>query len=147
MEVGLNLLLTEVLMTKRIKKMIVYKYYYNNGFKVDEMEYREHKKTIFYVGGVEQIDELLLERVNYSTNFPIHLNFKHFNLLQTDCTDDCCMYSLKNDEETLDRFKELYKGLVKYNISHLTAFEEDAHKRLDKWISIEMEMRHQDDKR
>lgn len=122
---------------------MVYKYYFNNGFKVDEFEYKVKEKTITYRLDGECVDKLILEQIKTSSDFPKQLDAKYFDHLQgTYYSDNCYMYSLRNDEETLNKFKKFYEGQVQYNIGHLTALEEDAHKQLEKWRKIELEMKH-----
>ena len=123
--------------------MMVYKYYFDNGFKVDECEYKVKEKTITYRLDGECVDKLILEQVGTNSNWPRQLDSKYFEHLQgTYYSDTCYMHSIRNDEETLDKFKKFYEGQVQYNIGHLTALEKDAHKQLEKWRKIESEMGH-----
>lgn len=139
-------------MGKKIKDLIkIYEYYYVDGFKVKEIEGEVVSKTVGYIDGEEYLSELEINPIDnhYLNNIDAHtIHISDFNRLIT--TSECSvpiMYSLKNDDDTMNRFKNYCDGFSTFEMRKYIQILKDAKQKLEYWENIRKELEDKNDKR
>lgn len=132
-------------MGKKINNLIkIYEYYYTDGFKVKDIEGEVVSKTIEYIGGEEYIREL---EINPTDNHYINnvdartIHISNYNNLIT--TSECSvpiMFSLANDDKTMDRFKNYCERFSIVERRKYIQILEDAKQKLEYWENLRREL-------
>lgn len=125
----------------------IYRYYFDKGYKVQQLSYKVTRKVVEVKNGTETVLEMELKQVpnpdkNY--NLPITLNNKQLGCIWNYSIDRCkrCLEMYDPRGNRLEEFKSLYEGAIRHYLSEIKSKLDDYNEYLEDWKVLETDLRY-----